>query len=154
DAAMDRAALLVNDLPGVHIQAVLQPGSVFGTADLIYKASEDPEYSGQVSLDDYGRPEVGRWRLNGEVDLASLTGSGDRLSADVSHAEDGQLDFGALTYSLPLGPDGGRMYASYNEARYHVTGAFSILNLNGRSKNGSLSYQDPLVRSHDYSFFM
>ena len=154
DAAMDRASLLVNDLPGLQAQAVLQPGSVFGTTDLVYKVTENKEYSGQISVDDYGRPDVGRWRLNGEVDLASLTGSGDKLTADVTHTEDNQLNFGALAYSLPLGPDGGRLNASYNQSRYHVTGEFSALNLNGTSKNGSLSYQDALVRSHDISFFL
>lgn len=154
DAAMDRAALLVNDLPALQAQAVLQPGSVFGTTDLVYKVTEDKAYSGQLSVDDYGRPDVGRWRLNGEADIASPTGSGDRLTANVTHTEDDQLNFGALSYSLPLGPAGGRLNASYNQSRYHVTGAFSILDLVGTGKNGSLSYQDALVRTHDHSFFM
>ena len=154
DAAMDRASLLVNDLPALQAQAVLQPGSVFGTTDLVYKVTEDKEYSGQLSVDDYGRRDVGRWRLNGEADLASLTGSGDRLSANVTHTEDDLLNFGGLNYSLPLGSAGGRLSASYNQSRYHVTGAFAALGITGTSKNGSLSYQDALVRSHDHSFFM
>jgi len=153
DAAMDRASLLVNDLPAVQAQAVLQPGSVFGTTDLIYKVQEDKAYSGQVSVDDYGRADVGRWRLNAEANVASLTGSGDKLTADVTHTESNALDFGALTYSLPLGPAGGRFSASYNQSEYHVGKLFTPLGLSGSSKNATGSYLYPQVRSHTDSFF-
>jgi hemolysin activation/secretion protein len=148
DAAMDRASLLVNDLPAVQAQAVLSPGSDFGTADVIYKVTEDPEYSGQVSVDDYGRPDVGRWRLNAEAGVASLTGIGDRLTADVTHSEHDQLNFGSLSYSLPVGADGGRLNASYNQSHYYVTGAFTDLGLSGGSQNADLTYQYPEIRSH------
>jgi hemolysin activation/secretion protein len=153
DAAMDRASLLVNDLPAIQAQAVLAPGADFGTADVTYKVTEDSEYSGQVSVDDYGRPDVGRWRLNGEAGIASLTGSGDRLTADVTHSEHDQLNFGALRYSLPLGAAGGRLNASYNQSHYYVTGAFTDLGLSGGSKNANLAYQYPLIRSHDTNFY-
>jgi hemolysin activation/secretion protein len=153
DAAMDRASLLVNDLPAVQAQAVLSPGTDFGTADVTYKVTEDPQYSGQLSFDDYGRPDVGRWRLNGEVDVASLTGFGDRLVADVTHSEHDQLNFGALSYSLPLGAPGGRLSASYNQSQYYVTGAFAALGLSGSSQNANLAYQYPEIRSHGTNLY-
>ncbi|HEY3645345.1 MAG TPA: ShlB/FhaC/HecB family hemolysin secretion/activation protein [Gammaproteobacteria bacterium] len=146
DSAMDRAALLVNDLPALQAQAVLEPGSEFGTADLIYKVQEDSAYTGLVSVDDYGRPDVGRMRLNAEVSVASPTDSGDRLIADVTHSEDDLLNFGSLSYVLPLGPDGGKLNASWNQSRYHVTGAFAVLGLRGTGKNGALSYLFPEIR--------
>jgi hemolysin activation/secretion protein len=152
-SAMDRASLLVNDLPALQAQAILSPGSDFGTADVDYKVTEDRLYSGQVSVDDYGRPDTGRMRLNGEVNLASPTGIGDHFTADVTHSEHDQLDFGGLTYSLPVGPAGGRLNASYNQSRYHVTGDFSALGLRGTSKNGNLAYQYPLIRSRESSFY-
>lgn len=153
DSAMDRAALLVNDLPAVQAQAVLEPGSEFGTTDLVYKISEESRYSGQLSVDDYGRPDVGRVRLNAEANVASPTGSGDRLTADVTHTEADLLDFGALSYSLPVGPAGGRLSASWNQSRYHVTGAFSSLGLRGTGKNGTLSYQFPEIRGRESSLY-
>jgi len=154
DAAMDRASLLVNDLPALQAQAVLQPGSDFGTTDIVYKVQEQPEYSGQISLDDYGRADVGRWRLNGEVDVASLTGSGDKLTADVTHTEGNLLNFGSLSYSLPLGPAGGRLNASYNQSYYRVGGpVFTALGLSGSSKNANLGYLYPEIRSHDENLY-
>jgi hemolysin activation/secretion protein len=153
DAAMERAALLVNDLPGLQSQAVLSPGTEFGTSDIAYKITEEPAYSGQLSVDDYGRPDIGRVRISGEVNVASPTGSGDRLSATVLHSEHDLLDFGALTYNLPVGSGGGRVTASYDQSRYHVTGAFSALHLAGSGKDGSLSYLYPQRRSRYSSFY-
>lgn len=147
DAAMDRSVLLLNDLPGIQAQAVLQPGSDFGTADLIYKAVEQPEASGNVSVDDYGQSTVGLVRVNTEVDFASLTGSGDRLAANITHSAGNLLDFGGLSYSLPMGPVGGNTTANYNESEYRVAGAdFAAAQIRGRSDNAGLSYLYPEIR--------
>ena len=153
DKAMDRAVLLVNDLPGIQAQAVLQPGSVFGTTDVVYKTQEQ-SYDGDISVDDYGRKSTGRTRFNASVDVDSLTGIGDRLSAAVTHAEHDLLNFGSLNYSLPMGPDGGRLTAGYNESDYRVSDPqFYSLDVRGRTENGSLGYQFPGLRSHDENFY-
>ena len=155
DAAMDRATLLANDLPAVQLQAVLQPGATFGTADVVYKVQETSPYSGQLSLDDYGRSDVGRWRLNAEANVSSLTGSGDRLMAELTHTESDLLNFGALDYSLPLGAPGGRLTAAYNQSEYRVGGpVFSPLGLSGQSRNGNLSYLYPEIRSHAENLYL
>ena len=147
DAAMDRSVLLVNDLPGVQAQATLEPGTDFGTADLVYKAQDEPEVSGQLSVDDYGRRDVGLFRFNAEADFASLTGSGDRLSANITHSEANLLNFGGLTYVLPVGPPGGMLTTDYNQSEYHVTGtSFDKLDISGSSKNAGMSYQYPSLR--------
>ena len=147
DAAMDRSVLLANDLSGVQAQATLEPGTEFGTADLVYKVQDEPEASGQLSVDDYGRRDVGLFRFNAEADIASLTGSGDRLSANITHSEANLLNFGGLTYSLPLGPPGGMLTTDYNQSEYHVTGAsFDKLDISGSSKNAGMSYQYPSLR--------
>jgi hemolysin activation/secretion protein len=148
DAAMDRAVLLVNDLPGMHAQAVLAPGTDFGTVDVVYQADEQG-YNGSGSVDNYGRRDIGLWRVNAEADVNSLTGSGDRLSASLTHSEGDLLIFGGLSYSLPLGPDGGRLTAGYNESNYseHPTDPkLAVTEPGGKSKNGSLSYNYAVER--------
>ena len=154
DAAMDRSVLLANDLPGLQVQATLEPGADFGTADLIYKAADQAETTGQVSVDDYGRRDVGLWRLNAEADVASLTGSGDKLVANITHSEGNLLNFGGLTYSLPLGPPGGSFTTDYNQSEYRVAGStFEKLALRGRSDNAGASYQYPQVRGRLTNFY-
>ena len=154
DAAMDRSVMLINDLPGLQVQATLQPGTEFGTADLVYKAQELPEVSGQISVDDYGHRNVGLFRFNAEADFASLTGSGDRLSAAITHSEANLLNFGSLTYSLPLGPPGGNLTTDYNQSEYRVAGsAFDKLDIRGNSRNAGMSYLYPDIRGRLENFY-
>jgi hemolysin activation/secretion protein len=154
DAAMDRSVLLVNDLPGLHAQAVLQPGSVFGTADVVYKLTDDPLFSGQLSVDDYGRADLGRWRFNVQTTVASLTGSGDDLTANLTHSQDNLLDFGGLTYMLPLGPPSGRLSFAYNQSEYRVGGPqFGALELSGHSKNAGVTYLYDVLRARDQNLY-
>ena len=154
DAAMDRSVLLANDLPGVQAQATLEPGAEFGTANLVYKVQDQPAVSGQLSVDNYGHRNVGLWRFNASADIASPTGSGDKLTADITHSEGNLLDFGGLSYSLPVGAPGGNLTASYNQSEYHVVGAnFTTLDIAGRSKNANLSYQYPAIRGRSENLY-
>jgi hemolysin activation/secretion protein len=155
DPAMDRSVLLVNDLPGVQAQAVLQPGQEFGTADVVYKTQEDPEYSGQVSVDDYGRADTGRWRLNASANADGITGNGDRLSANLTHSQGNLLNFGGLTYSAPFAVPGGRLTAGYNQSEYRVGGpVFTPLELSGTSKNANLNYSYAELRSRAENLYL
>lgn len=153
NAAMERAALLLNDLPGVQARAVLSPGQQFGTSDVLFKVQETP-YSGDVSVDDYGRSLIGRWRLNADVNMNSVTGHGDLLSAGVTHSAGNLLNFGKLTYSLPVGAPGGTLSAGWNRAVYRVGGSlFGPLDISGSTQNGSLNYMYAQERTRSESFY-
>jgi hemolysin activation/secretion protein len=146
DAAAERAVLLMDDLPGVSSRAVLSPGQLFGSSDVLFNV-EERGYGGDLSVDDYGRQVVGRWRLNADVSINSLTGGGDQLSAGVTHSESNLLNFGKLGYSFPLGS--GTLNAAYNRATYTVSG----LPVTGSTENGSLIYQYPSLRTQQESFY-
>lgn len=153
DAAMERAAMLLNDLPGMHARAVMSPGQEFGTSDVLFKVQETP-YNGDASIDDYGRSVIGRWRLNADVFVNSLTGHGDQLSAGITHSAGNLLNFGKLGYSLPFGPAGGSLTAGWNRAVYHVGGSlFGPLNISGTTQNGSLNYLYAQERTRSESFY-
>lgn len=153
DADMERAVLLLNDLPGVQARAVLSPGASFGSSDALFNLAETP-YDGSISVDDYGRSVIGRWRVNANADVNSLTGHGDQLSAGITHAESNLLNFGKLAYSLPMGPAGGTLTAAFNRAEYHVGGSlFGPLNIGGSTQNGSLNYSYAALRTREQSFW-
>ncbi|MGH8372832.1 MAG: ShlB/FhaC/HecB family hemolysin secretion/activation protein [Gammaproteobacteria bacterium] len=153
DAGMERAATLLNDLPGVHARAVLSPGQQFGTSDVLFKVQET-RYNGDASIDDYGRSVIGRWRVNADVSVNSLTGHGDQLSAGITHSAGNLLNFGKLGYSLPLGPPGGTLTAGWNRAVYHVGGSlFGPLDISGVTQNGSLNYLYEQERTRSESFY-
>ena len=153
NAAASRAVLLVNDLPGVQARAVMVPGAEFGTADMVLNVNET-HYQGDVSLDNYGRSSLGRWRLSAGGSINSLTGHGDRLSARFLHSQSSLLNYGTLSYSLPLGASGGTLTTSYNRVLYHVGGStFGPLDINGTSNGASTLYMYPAIRSVDRNLY-
>lgn len=153
DATMQRAVMLLNDLPGVQARAVLSPGNQFGTSNVLFNVQETP-YSGDVSVDDYGRSVIGRWRVNADANVNSLTGHGDQLSAGITHSSANLLNFGKLGYSLPLGPPGGTLSVAWNRAVYHVGGSlFGPLNISGSTQNGALNYLYAQTRSQSANFY-
>jgi hemolysin activation/secretion protein len=144
DDAAQRAVLLMNDLPGVSAHEVLSPGAQFGSSDVLFNVDETG-YTGDASIDDYGRSVIGRWRLNADAAVNSLTGSGDQLAAGVTHSEGNELNFGKLSYALPVAPDGSVLNTSYNRAEYH--GLFGATGFSGSTQNAAINWQDPVVRT-------
>ena len=152
DAAAERAALLMNDLPGVNAHGILSQGAEFGTSDLLFKINETG-YSGDVSLDDYGRAVLGRWRLNADVNINSFTGGGDQLSAGITHSEGNLLNFGKLGYLFPTGVSS-TLTTTYNRAFYHVGGPiFGKLGIEGSTQNAGMMWQDAVERTQAKSLY-
>ena len=151
DAAAERAVLLMNDLPGVTARAVLSPGAVDGTSDMTFNVDERA-YGGDVSLDDYGRTSIGRWRINADAAVNSLTGSGDQLSAGITHSEANLLNFGKLAYLFPLGA-ASTLTANFNRAFYHVGGTFASANISGSTQNEGVTWQYAQIRTQPQSLY-
>lgn len=152
NAASERAVLLMNDLPGLQARAVLSPGDTFGTSDVLFDVDETG-YGGDVSVDDYGRVAIGRWRISADVNVDSVTGNGDQLSAGVTHSEGNLLNFGKLAYQLPVGSSS-TLSANYNRAFYHVGGAdFGILGIEGSTQNAGLNWLYADLRTRSQSLY-
>ncbi|HSN16757.1 MAG TPA: POTRA domain-containing protein, partial [Gammaproteobacteria bacterium] len=151
DAAAERAVLLMNDLPGVTARAVLSPGADYGTSDVAFNVDERA-MSGDFSVDDYGRASIGRWRINADAAVNSLTGSADQLSAGITHSEANLLNFGKLAYLFPLG-EASTLTANFNRAFYHVGGAFAAAHITGSTQNSGLTWQYAQIRTQPESLF-
>jgi hemolysin activation/secretion protein len=152
NAASERAVMLMNDLPGLQARAVLSPGDTFGTSDVLFDVNESG-YSGDVSVDDYGRVAIGRWRISADVNVNSLTGSGDQLSAGVVHSENNLLNFGKLGYQLPVGTSS-TLSANYNRAFYHVGGEqFGGLGIEGSTQSAGLNWLYTDLRTRSQSLY-
>jgi len=151
DAAAERAVLLMNDLPGVSSHAVLSPGTEYGTSDVLFDVNERA-FSGDFSVDDYGRSTIGRWRINVDAAVNSLTGSGDQLSAGITHSEGNLLNFGKLGYLFPTGSSS-TVTVNFNRAFYHVGGAFASANIDGSTQNSGVTWQYAEIRSQDRSLY-
>ena len=142
---LDRAILLLDDLPGVTVTGTLQKGEGLNETDVTLKTGDEPLLIGDVTLDNTGSYSTGSERLTSNLYLNSLLGLGDQTVANLIHTLGS--DYGRLAISIPLGVNGWRVEASGSYLEYKlVKGAFSGLG-NGTSATTELNASYPLIRS-------
>lgn len=144
--ALDRALLLLDDLPGVAVSSHLAPGAQHAQTDLVLQFNDDPLLSGDISTDNTGARSTGRDRKMANLVLSSPRQIGDSLSMNWTHTQGS--DYGRLAYSLPVGPLGWRLGMSTSHLDYEVIAPeFIAANLHGQSSTYGLELSYPLLRS-------
>ncbi len=145
---VERAALLLADLPGYNVVPVVRPSETVGAGDLEVIAKESAQYEGSLRADNHGGELTGANRL-----LLSLARNrnmvvGDRLQVDALASEGGTGLFN-LQYSLPLGTDGWRGTLGWSHSTYKLSdlAGFEDGEFKGGSDVLSLGLSYPLVRS-------
>lgn len=151
--SLERELLLVNDLPGLTSRAVIRPGQELGSSEILLTSKEKP-YSGRVSVNNYGREEVGQWRVEGEFSFLNPLGIGDQLSVGITKAESGLLDFFNLAYSIPVGSKGGRLGLTAAFIDYEVGEEFRVLDIEGINRSYQLTYSHPYKRSRKQNILL
>ena len=130
---LERALILLGELPGINAQASLAPGQVVGQTDLVLNLSDKPVLTGEASVDNHGSRSTGAPRVTVGAGLNSLLGMGDSLSGSFSFSEGNQ--YARLGISVPLGVEGWRMAAAVSELRYKLIGSdFQALHAKGNSE--------------------
>ena len=149
DNDLQRALLLMNDLPGVTARSRLEPGSEADTTRIIVDVEQAPMLNLTTSLDNYGN------RYNGDVRaVANLTadaplGLGDRATLAVTqqrHSE--QIMAG---YSLPLGSDGWRLGVTASQLKSETKKEFSLLDIAAEADTLGLYLSYPLIRTRQHN---
>lgn len=148
---LERALLLLNDLPGVHARATLEKGKQVGTSRLEMNVKEDARIKGNFSIDDFGNRFTGPWRGNLNANLNDAFGMGDQLSIGGTGGEN--LGQGRAAYSLPIGGSGLQATTHYSYLGYSVGREFKQLDSEGVAQytGGGLSY--PFIRSRKFSLW-
>ena len=114
---LDRALLLLSDIPGVVQSATLKPGEATGTSDLFVQGAPGPATAGVVTVDNDGNRYTGRARGSAEVALYDPLHHGDVLDANVlSSGKD--MDYGRLSYDFLLNGEGTHVGGSYSALHY------------------------------------
>jgi hemolysin activation/secretion protein len=145
-APLERRLLLLSDLPGVEVNAVLSPGADVGTSDLTVGLRRGAFVSGDLEVDNYGNPYTGAYQGGGTVNFNEPLGIGDVASVRVLTSGDGmQYIRGAYQAQLGLATLGG----SYAYFHYRLGGSFSGLDANGAEEIASVYATYPIVRSYD-----
>ncbi len=149
---LDRTLLLLSDIPGVLVAAMLKPGPTVGTSDLLVNTTPGPAVTGNAVLDNYGNRYTGRARIGGTVNVINPLQHGDVLSLTGLSSGSG-LNYGRITYESLLNGQGTRIGGSYAALRYVLGEPLASLNAHGSAQVGSLWAKHPLVRSRDVNLY-
>lgn len=154
-AALERAMLLVADLPGAGIPRVaIAPGQQPETSDFVFSVPEGKRVDGYLLGDNAGSRYTGRDRLSGGLNINSPLGFGDRLSLYGLISAGKGLMNGRAAYSFPVGYDGLRGEIGAYKTTYVLGGVYTGLDATGDASAiyATLSYA--ILRSREESLYV
>lgn len=143
---LDRALLLLDDLPGVSVGGHLIEGQRDGETNLAITAADDPLLNGNMAIDNQGSRATGTDRLSVNLNLNSPGAVGDAFAWNGLKTQGSDYQRGA--YAIPVGYQGWRAGLHVSNLNYHViTPEFESLKASGTAfaRGWDLTY--PWVRS-------
>jgi hemolysin activation/secretion protein len=151
-AEMDHVLLLLSDVPGVAIDAILKPGEKVGTSDMIVETRPTPAVIGSVYLDNYGNRYIGRMRLGASVNFIDPAHHGDVLNLGALSSGSG-MSYGRLAYESLLNGEGTRIGGSYSFLRYTLGDTLASLGAHGTADIWNLWANHPFMRSRNGNMY-
>jgi hemolysin activation/secretion protein len=150
---LERGMLLENDLPNVNARATLIPGASVGSTDLVLEANQTGWFSKDtIEADNAGSRYSGPVRGGGSVNVASLAGLGDLLSARVLSSFDG-FNYARLSWTTPVTYTGLRLGVSGTYTDYKLGGPLEALGDHGNARVFSIFSVYPLIRSRLFNLY-
>ena len=149
---LDRALLLLSDLPELQVGATLKPGRNVGSSDLEVEALPRTTSYANLNLDNYGNRYIGRTRLTGTGYLLNPLRHGDTLTASAITTGEG-MNYGRLGYDITLNGQGTRLGGSYSTLYYKLSGTASALDAHGTADITSLWVKHPLTRGKQFNLY-
>jgi hemolysin activation/secretion protein len=144
--SLDRALLLIGDLPGVIATGSLSEGANQGETDLVVAVKDGPKVTGEVTADNEGARYTGAARITVNASLNAPLGIGDRADTVLLHTQGS--DYQRLAYSLPVGSEGWRVGVNGSHLTYEiVTPGFGALDAHGNSSTVGLEASYPVIRT-------
>ena len=117
--ALDEGIRKLNGLPGLKAKAIIKPGEMYGTSDIVIKNTEDP-ISGSLVIDNYGRKDIGEFRASAFAQINNPGSVEDQLQLLALRSNDGLLQYYYAAYSVPVNTDSTRLLMSYGHAKFDV----------------------------------
>ncbi len=148
---LERAVLLMNDLPAISSHASLEPGGSPGSTSVGIDVVEGPMMGGVISGDNYGDRYTGTWRGIGQVAASDPFGLGDQLSLSVTCAD--RMAQGNVAYSLPFRATGVTWSVFYTGLYYELGKDMSSLDAEGSADTIATTLTYPLLRSRKASIW-
>jgi hemolysin activation/secretion protein len=143
---LDRAILLIDDIPGIKAFGLLKPGDEPKDADLKIKITNDSRFNGNVYLDNMGPRSTGQARIGTNFNINSPLKWGDQINLNALHTHGS--DYLRLAYSLPFGLEGLRVGLNGSKLTYDLISSDLVaLQASGSFSSLGLEAQYPIIRS-------
>jgi hemolysin activation/secretion protein len=144
--ALDRATLLLSELPGVSAQMSLRPGEKDGETEAVLRLDDAPATDGSVVFDNAVVSATGATRTIGQLNQHGGFGRAETVSLLWMHTEGSE--FFKVGYSEPLGSAGKRMGFNLSGSKYQlIAPQYASLNPSGPSNSIGLDLSVPWLRS-------
>lgn len=149
EANLVRNLLVVNDQPGLAVNADVRPGSAVGSADVTVDLRRSgADLRGNVVADNHGSRFTGRGRLGTTLTALNLAGRGDQLDLLALATQSGGQQSALAGYALPVHASGSRVGFSLSGVRYSIVEpGLRDLDANGSAVAAQLTLEQPLLRS-------
>lgn len=147
---LDRASLLLGEVPGVQATMRLKSGDNEGETEALLQVAEGKPWDGQVGWDNAGPVSTGYNRMSTQLNRYGALGRADISSMQYMHSDG--TDFLRLAYSEPLGYWGSRWGVNASVSRYKVvTNDYLALNPQGPANSAGMDMNWPLLRTRSAS---
>ncbi len=146
--ALDRALLLVDDLPGVSVAGTLVPGQADGDTALVLQTADEALFSGDLGMDNLGARSLGSLRATANFTVHNSGGLGESLSLNLLRTQGS--DYTRVALSVPVGYQGSRLSLSVSDMSYRVIrgpGYNSAAQIHGTSSSLGAEWSHPLWRA-------
>jgi len=140
---LERSLRVLDSVPGVSINPVMQPGQQVGEGDLEVELRRE-RAGGSVGMSNHGNRYTGEAQARAGVWAGSVLTFADRITLDALLTDE-SLWMGALNYELPLGTNGLRTQFGYAHTYYELGEEFAGLDATGRARIASVGLSYPLL---------
>lgn len=149
---LERAILLLNDIPATQASLNLKKGSIENTTRVLIDIKQNKISNPYISFNNNGSRSTGAYKLVIGNDFKNLSPYGDELKLNFTNSfSAGKLQMLSSDYSSLLGSHGLRAGIKANLLDYKVGKEYETLNLNGRSISFGFYTLYPIIKQKQIS---
>jgi len=145
---LERAVLLIRDLPGISASVNLNKGKTQGTTKFEAEINEGPILHPWLGLDNGGSRITGEYRLNVGLNVNDPFGNGEQFRfMSVKSVGSGDMQYVRVGATKPIGYDGLNVSFDGSLLNYTAGGTLSAADSSGEARKFSISSSYPLLRT-------
>lgn len=150
---LERAVLLLNDLPGLVASANLERGADAGSSQIKILVKEAAIYETTANIDNGGNRYTGAEKASLYVNANDLSGYGDQVSV-ILNTSGSNNNYVSLGYQIPVGSSGLKLGLNYSYLEYLLGKELKVLDAQGTARNTTVNVSYPLYRTRRQSLYV